>query len=232
MEKEEGLLKHEIKISLPLYKIVYAAFFVVVLSLVRGVVYTFEIGIALEAPMAILAASFCADTYTQEIISKRSEVQRLCPMKKRVYCIYRRIVIQEIFLLAVAVIGYGLFFLFQNPRTIVVEQSITENTMEMRSFLIYFAAIAVTLCFWGLLSNLLSCIFRNMWMGIAGCLMLWLITNSSFGDRYLGAWNLFSYTFRDVENSSDFSWICGKIVCICIGMIVVARLPKIIEKRG
>ena len=225
-------MKNEIKISLPLYKIVYAAFFVVVLSLVRGVVYTFEIGIALEAPMAILAASFCADTYTQEIISKRSEVQRLCPMKKRMYCIYRRIVIQEIFLLAVAVIGYGLFFLFQNPRTIVVEQSITENVTEMRSFLIYFAAIAVTLCFWGLLSNLLSCIFRNMWMGIAGCLMLWLITNSSFGDRYLGAWNLFSYTFRDVENSSDLSWIYGKIVCICIGMIVVAILPKIIEKRG
>ncbi|MDE7259002.1 MAG: hypothetical protein K2N77_07175 [Lachnospiraceae bacterium] len=225
-------MKHEIKISLPLYKIVYAAFFVVVLSLVRGVVYTFEIGIALEAPMAILAASFCADTYTQEIISKRSEVQRLCPMKKRVYCIYRRIVIQEIFLLAVAVIGYGLFFLFQNPRTIVAEQNITENATEMRSFLIYFAAIAVTLCFWGLLSNLLSCIFRNMWMGIAGCLMLWLITNSSFGDRYLGAWNLFSYTFRDVENSSDFSWICGKIVCICVGMIVVAILPEVIEKRG
>ncbi len=225
-------MKHEIKISLPLYKIVYAAFFVVVLSLVRGVVYTFEIGIALEAPMAILAASFCADTYTQEIISKRSEVQRLCPMKKRMYCIYRRIVIQEIFLLAVAVIGYGLFFLFQNPRTIVVEQNITENATEMQSFLIYFAAIAVTLCFWGLLSNLLSCIFRNMWMGIAGCLILWLITCSSFGDRYFGAWNLFSYTFRDVENSSDFSWICGKIVCICIGMTVVAILPKIIEKRG
>ena len=232
MEKEAGLLKHEIKISLPLYKIVYAAFFVVVLSLVRGVVYTFEIGIALEAPMAILAASFCADTYTQEIISKRSEVQRLCPMKKRMYCIYRRIVIQEIFLLAVAVIGYGLFLLFQNPRTIVVEENITGNATEMRSFLIYFAAIAVTLSFWGLLSNLLSCIFRNMWMGIAGCLMLWLITNSSFGDRYFGAWNLFSYTFRNVENSSDFSWICGKIVCICIGMIVVAILPEVIEKRG
>ena len=232
MEKEAGLLKHEIKISLPFYKIAFAIFFIVILSLVRGVVYTFEIGIALEAPMAILAASFCADTYTQEIISRRSEVQRLCPMKKRMYCIYRRIVIQEIFLLAAAVIGYGLFLLFQNPRTIVVEQNVTGNAMEIRSFLIYFAAIAVTLCFWGMLSNLLSCLFRNMWMGIGGCLILWLMTNSSYGDRYLGAWNLFSYTFRDVENSRDFSWVCGKVVCICIGMIVVAVLPKIIEKRG
>ena len=225
-------MKHEIKISLPFYKIAFAIFFIVILSLVRGVVYTFEIGIALEATMAILAASFCADTYTQEIISRRSEVQRLCPMKKRMYCIYRRIVIQEIFLLAAAVIGYGLFLLFQNPRTIVVEQNVTGNAMEIRSFFIYFAAIAVTLCFWGMLSNLLSCLFRNMWMGIGGCLILWLITNSSYGDRYLGAWNLFSYTFRDVENSRDFSWVCGKVVCICIGMIVVAVLPKIIEKRG
>lgn len=223
-------MKYEMKISLPFYKIAYAVFFAVMLSLVRGVTYSYEIGIALEAPMAILAASFCADTYTQEITSKRSEVQRLYPMKKRMYCIFRRLVIQEIFLLTVAVLGYGSFFLFQNPRTL----DIGRNTLENRiyPFFIYFAVIAVTLGFWGLLSNLLSCIFRNMWMGIGGCLILWLITNSSVGDRYLGVWNLFSYTFRDVENSSDFSWICGKIVSICIGMLAVAILPKIIEKRG
>ena len=223
-------MKSEIKISLPIYKIAYAAFFAVMLSLVRGVTYSFEIGIALEAPMAILAATFCADTYTQEITSKRSEIWRLCPMRKRIYSIYKRIVLQEIFLLSVAVIGYGLFFLFQNPRTLYTGQNILEN--EMYLFSTYVAAIAVTLGFWGILSNLLSCLFRNMWMGIGGCLILWLITNSSFGDRYLGAWNLFSYTFRDVENSGDFSWICGKVVCICIGMIVVAILPEIIKKRG
>ncbi len=229
MEKEAGLLKHEINISLPVQKQAYAVFFVVMLSLVRGVTYSFEVGIALEAPMAILAASFCADTYTQEIISKRSEIWRLYPMKKRMHCIYRRLVIQGIFLLTVSVIGYGLFFLFQKPRTFI-GHNISEN--EMYHFFIYLAVITVTLGFWGLLANLLSCIFQNMWMGIAGCLILWLITNSSVGDRYLGAWNIFSYTFRDVENSSDFSWICGKIVCICIGMIVVAALPGIIEKRG
>lgn len=180
--------------------------------------------------IAILAASFCADTYTQEIASKRSEIQRLCPMKKRIYFIYRRIVIQEIFLLSVAAIGYGLFFLFQNPRTVEIGRNVAEN--EIIQFLIYFASIAITLGFWGILSNLLSCLFRNMWIGIGGCLILLLITNSSFGDRYLGAWNIFSYTFRNIENSNNFSWIYGKIVCICIGIVLVAILPKIIEKRG
>lgn len=223
-------MRHEMKISLNFQKQAYAVFFVVILSLVRGVTYSDEIGVALEAPMAILAASFCADTYTQEIVSKRSEVQRLCPMKKRTCAVYRRIVIQELFLLFVSAVGYGLFFLFQNPR--IAQRGQNGSESEIGQFLVCFAAMAVTLGFWGLLSNLLSCLFRNMWMGIGGCLLLWLITNSSSGDRYFGAWNLFSYTFRKLENGSDFSWVCGKIVCIGIGIMTVAVLPKIIEKRG
>lgn len=230
MEKEAGILIHEIKIVLPFQKQACVVFFVVILSLVRGVTYSDEIGIALEAPMAILALIFCADTYTQEIVSKRSEIQRLCPMKKRIHSIYRRIVIQEIFLLSVAAVGYGLFFLFQNSRIDGMGQGGSES--EICQFLIYFAAIAVTLGFWGLLSNLLSCLFRNMWVGIGCGLLVWVITDSSIGNRYLGAWNLFSYTFRRLENSSDFSWICGKIICIFIGIMAVATLPKIIEKRG
>lgn len=221
---------YEMKISLPFQKQAYSLFFVVILSLVRGVTFADEIGIALEAPMAILAFTFCADTYTQEIASKRSEIQRLCPMKKRMHSIYRRMVIQEIFLSAVAAAGYGLFFLFQNPRINGMGQSGLES--EICQFFVYFAAIAVTLGFWGLLSNLISCLFRNMWVGIGGCLILWLITNSSIGDRHLGAWNLFSYTFRKLENINDFSWISGKIVCICIEIMAVVALPKIIEKRG
>lgn len=218
------------KISLTFQKQAYAVFYVVILSLVRGVTYSNEIGIALEAPMAFLAFTFCADTYTQEIAGKRSEIWRLYPMKKRMYAIYRRIVIQEMFLLAAAAASYGLFILFQNPFLNGLGQGSLES--EVCQFLVYFAAIAVTLAFWGLLSNLFACLFRNMWVGIGGCMVLWLLTNSSIGDKTLKAWNLFSYTFRELDNSSDFSWVCGKMVCICIGIIAVAVLPKIIEKRG
>ncbi|MCI8287609.1 MAG: hypothetical protein HFH89_08160 [Lachnospiraceae bacterium] len=220
----------EMKISLTFQKQAYAVFFVVILSLVRGVAYSNEIGIALETPMALLAFTFCADTYAQEIVSKRSEIWQLCPMKKRMHSIYRRIVIQEMFLLALTVIGYGLFFLFQNPYRNGMGQGSIEG--EIYQFFVYFAAIAVTLGFWGLLSTLFSCLFRNMWVGIGGCLLLWLITNSTIGDRIFGAWNLFSYTFRNAENNSDYSWICGKAVCVCIGILAAAALPEIIKKRG
>ena len=127
-------MTRDMKISLTFPKQAYAVFFALVLSLVRGVAYSNEIGIALEAPMAILAFTFCADTYTQEIVSRRSEIWRLCPMKKRIHCIYRRIAVQELFLLTVAAVSYGLFFLFQNPITYIMENG---SESEICRFRIY-----------------------------------------------------------------------------------------------
>lgn len=220
----------EIKLSLPLYKIAYSLFFVVILSIIRGVSFTYEIGIALEAPLAIMAAVFCADTYTQEIVSKRSEIERLYPMKNRVASMLKRMMIQEIYLLILAVAGYGMFYIFQRPFPPYASQSKVEYELIM--FIVYVAAIAVTLNFWGILSHTLSCLFRNIWAGTGCCFILWIMTNSAFGDRLLGKWNLFSYTFRNIENSRDFSWICGKTVCVILSMIMAAVIPAIIKKRG
>ena len=97
-------MKKEMKIVLPFYKIAYAVSFVVILSLIRGVVFTNEIGLSIEAPFAILTAVFCADTYVQEITSKRSEIHRLYPIRKRICSIMQRIMIQEVFLLLLPVL--------------------------------------------------------------------------------------------------------------------------------
>lgn len=219
-------MKKEMKIVLPVYKMVYAFAFVVILSLIRGVVFTNEIGLSIEAPFAILTAVFCADTYVQEITSKRSEVHRLYRIKKRIHSIMKRMMIQEIFLLLLAVLGYGLFFVFQKPITHPVTES------EILQFIVYFGAIVVTVFFWGILANTLSMLFRNMWMGIGSCLVIWVATNSTGGDKLFGAWNLFSYSFRDIENIADITWLYGKGLCICIGLILLLALPKIVRKRG
>ncbi len=220
-------MEKEIKICLPLYKLLYSVFFIAVLSVVRGVGFTFEIGIALEPMLAFLAAVFCADTYVQEIVSKRSEVERLYPMKSRMYSMYRRIGIQEIYLLVLSAAGYGMFLVVQRP------VSLYDTTAgEAGQFGVYMAAIAVTLVFWGMLSHTLSCLFRTMWAGIGGCLVLWIITNSLAGERILGKWNLFSYVFRNIRNGGDLSWICGKLVCALLCLTMAAMLPKIVRKRG
>ena len=219
-------MKKEMKIILPVYKMVYAFAFVVILSLIRGVVFTNEIGLSIEGPFAILIAVFCADTYVQEITSNRSEVQRLYQIKKRIYSIIQRLMIQGTFLLLLAVLGYGLFFAFQKT----VTHPVTES--EILQFIAYFLAIVVTIFFWGILVNTLSMLFRNMWMGIGSCLLIWVATNSSGADKFLGAWNVFSYSFRDIENATDITWLYGKGLFICIGLILLLSLPNVVRRIG
>ena len=50
-------MKKEMKIVLPFYKIAYAVSFVVILSVIRAVVFTYEIGLSIEPPFAILTLS-------------------------------------------------------------------------------------------------------------------------------------------------------------------------------
>lgn len=217
----------EIKISLPFYKIAYAFCFIVILSLVRGIAFTNEVGIALEPPAAILTAVFCADTYVQEIVSKRSEVWRLYPLKNRLAALCRRMAVQEIFLLLISVTGYGLFLLFQKPAPLYGAGQDTENEIGM--FLVYALAVFVTIHFWGMLSFTASCLFRNMWAGIGVSFILWVLTDSAAGEKYLGNWNVFSYTFRNIEDNADVSWVCGKMACIFLSIVMTMILPQMIR---
>lgn len=224
------MIMTESKISLPAYKLAYAFCFVVILSLIRGITFSYEIGVAMEAPMAILAMVFCADTYTQEITSKRSEIHHLYPMKRRLSSIGMRMVIQEIVLFVLSAVGYGMFYSFQPPQSLYNAGQSTQSELQM--FFIFLAAMAVTLCFWGILSNLLACLFRNMWVGIGCGIVLWLATNSTLGEKVLGNWNLFSYAFRNVMDSQDLGWLYGKALCLLLCVIMALLMPQIIKKRG
>ena len=220
----------ESKICLPAYKLAYSLCFVLILSLVWGISYSFEIGVAMEAPVSLLAVVFCSDTYTQEITSKRSEIQRLYPMKKRLASMGIRMILQEIVLFALSAIGYGMFYCFQHPQPLYDTGQSTESELQM--FFIFLAVMAVTLCFWGILSNFLACLFRNMWVSIGCGVMLWLAANSILGKKVLGNWNLFSYSFRNVMDSRDFGWLYGKTLCLILSVLMALLMPKIIRKRG
>ena len=198
--------------------------------LIRGVTYTQEIGPALESPMALLAAVFCADTYIQEILSGRYQIQRLYPLKNRLASMAKRLMIQEAFLLFLSAAGYGMYLLVQRPVLLNGEERGENSSVAI--FLIYLGAVFVSLLFWGLLSHVLSCLFRNMWAGIGSCLLLWTVTNSTVGDKWLGCWNLFSYSFRDLEDSGDLSWLWGKLLCVAASILLAYMLPKIVKKRG
>ena len=121
----------EVKICLSLYKIVYSTFFVSILCVVRGVSFTNEIGVALEPPLALLAAVFCADTYVQEIVSKRAEVERLYPVKNRTLSIIKRMMVQEGYLFLLAAASYGMYGIIQKPLSLYGTQIVIKDELKM-----------------------------------------------------------------------------------------------------
>lgn len=226
--RRQSIFFTEAKISFPIYKVIYSVFFTVILSIIRGVSFTNEIGGTLEPQMGILAAVFCADIYVQEVASGRWEINRLYPMKNRMGGIWRRMAVQETYLFFLGLAGYGLIYLLQNP----IPYWQGEWGKEILLFLIYIPAMAGTIIFWGMLSNVVACIFRNMWAGAGISLVLWIAVNSTYGDRIMGIWNPFSYTFRDIEDIGNLSWILGKILWLFGTILLGVVLKRLIKKRG
>lgn len=226
--KERSVFLTDAKISLSIYKVVYSAFFTVVLSIIRGVSFTNEIGGTLEPQMGLLAAVFCADTYAQEIACGRWEINRLYPLKNRMGFIWRRMAVQETYLFLLGIAGYGLIYFLQNP--ILYWQG--EWGKEILLFLMYVPAMAGTILLWGMMANVIACIFRNMWAGAGISIVLWIVVNSIYGDRIMGIWNPFSYTFRDIGDIGDLSWIWGKILWLFCTVLMARVLKCIIKKRG
>ncbi|MDO4273601.1 MAG: ABC transporter permease [Eubacteriales bacterium] len=217
-------MKTEIKICLPVYKIVYSVLFMILLSLVRGISFVHEIGIAMQVYVGLLALIFCADTYETEFQGHRFEVLALRPLAGRVKAIRRRLLIQFIYLCILSSVGYVCFY-WQSPQS-------DDSMNPLGLYGIYMAAAAVMVLFWGILSMTLVSVGHNLWTGIGIALLLWMALNSSWGDSALGKWNIFAFTYRDVTDMGNYSWLLGTGIALLLSVIMAAAIPWTIKKRG
>ena len=218
-------MKKDLKISLPLYKVIYSLVFAIILSLIRGVIYVDEIGVAMEPALAMLTIVFCSDTYLMEVQNRRGEVFHLYEKKRKMAVILRRLTVQILYLIAVSILGYGLFLLFQKP--------ITLSTVSPTAiFGMYMIAVTGTVVFWSVASMTICNLWRNVWAGIGSTLVLWLLLNSQVGNSILGKWNIFSYMFCPVDQMSSFSWMYGTVASVIVALILVGLIPTILKKRG
>ena len=223
MEQEAGLLKKEIKICLPLYKIIYSVCFILILSFVRGIETVNEIGAMIQAPAALLAVVFCAATYLTEVQNHRGEIFHLYEIKRKRKVILRRLFAENLYLFGISLIGYGLFYR-QSPVVLY-------GTSQTGLFFLFALSIMGCLLFWSVLSMTICNLWRNMWAGIGTTLILWILFSSQFGDELFGKWNVFSYTFRSV-NVSDLSWLWGELLSVVLALIMILLIPVILKKRG
>ncbi len=218
-------MKKELKICMPLYKIVYSLTFIFILSIIRGIAYIDEIGTAMEPAIAILAAVFCADIYLMERQGRRWEVFTLFELKSKVKAINRRLFIQILYLIGISTIGYGSFYIIQKPILI-------GDTSQVTNFAMFVIAISGTVLFWGTLAMTISNLAGNMWVGIGVTLLISLEQSSKAGDELWGKWNVFSYMFRKIDEFNNWEWMCGKTVSLVLCAVMIAAIPLILKKRG
>lgn len=217
-------MKQEMKIELPLYKIAYSAVYTVILCLIRGIAVTEEIGAALDANMGLLAIVFCAETWVMERSGKRWEIFALYPPKNKNRAVFRRFFLQLAYLWPLSYLCY-FFFFWQKPANLTGQPF-------WQQYGCYFVAITVTLLFWGALSVTASCLFQNQWAGIGSALVVWMLCNSTFGEKTLGNLNIFAYSFRDLQRTADYGWLWGKAAGVVLTALMLAVLPGILKKRG
>lgn len=217
----------DIKICLPLYKIGYSIIFAVLLSLVRGIFSVSEIGAAMDTNIALLAIVFCSNTYEIEYQEKRWELFRLFSVGSKGKAIKRRMGIQVIYLCLLAYAGYG-FFYWQKPREIIPGSSGLLYGM-------YVIAVTVTIMFWGMVSQTAVNVTHSLWSGIGISVILWLCMSSQAGERLLGNFNVFAFSFRKTDNIGimyDLGWLWGKGAALFTAVLLVFLIPVILKREN
>lgn len=221
--EEKKVMKNEIKIMLPLYKIIYPILFVCFLAIFRGIADTKEIGVTLDPMLAALSVVFMADTYLIEKREQRWEIFALYAFDKKKTMMYKRVFVQFLYLLLLAAIGYFLFFI-QKPSA-----GIWEN--EIKMYLEYLLAASISIFLWGTMAIIVANLFRNIWCGIGISFIVWLLLNSTFGDDLFGRYNVFSYVFRSYEQGGT-DWIPGKVIGFVLAILMMfVLLPQTMKRR-
>lgn len=217
-------MKQNLKICLPGYKILYSCLYIVLLSIVKGIAYTEEIGAAIDSSMALLAMVFCAETYCMEQSGQRWEIFTLYELKRKKRMVCERLLIQVVFLWSLACAGYFCFF-WQRP--------IDRGTVSfVRLYGGYVIAMTVTVLFWGLLSMTISNLAGNQWVGIGVCTLLWLAMTSKAGQELLGDFNIFAYGTQGLDDiGREWNWLAGKAAGLLGTVALVGIIPFSLKER-
>lgn len=215
-------MRHNIKIALTGVKVCYSVSFMIILALIRGVSYPEEIGMAMDANVALLAIIFCSDVYYQEISDNRWEVFNLLPRRNRFQTICQRLLLQVIYLGILSGLNYWVFY---------VHFITHRSEVNMLPYLTAVLACSASILFFGTLSFTLVNVFKNLWGGIGGTFLIWITLNSTIGKRIPDCINVFAYgNSQDLEVRTD--WITGKLVAVIASIILIYCNRKLLVWKG
>ena len=108
-------MRYELKITLPIYKIVYSIAFMVIIVLVSPINSFSGIITAVEPNVALLAGVFMADNYYKEYVGERVAVFYRYPIRKKYISMLVRTLLSWLYLLILVAVFYWGFVWWYRP---------------------------------------------------------------------------------------------------------------------
>ena len=145
--------------------------FMVIIILVRPISSYSEISV-FESSVALLAGVVMADNYYMEYMNDRISTYYLFPFKKKCTSLLKRIVISQVYLIALIAVFYWGFVLLYHPT----------NYSGVSIAVLYIqcvCACAANMFFMGILCFTATNLLRNIGIGIGCVFLLWLFLTSS-----------------------------------------------------
>lgn len=224
-------MKYEIKITLPVYKIVYSFLFAIIIILVRPIQSTTEIIVTLETYMALLSGIFLADTYYQEFTGGRIACYYRYGIRKKIASVMKRNVIAISYLLVLTTLTYWGFILWYHPIHI-------SAASELRLYGNAITASLASIIFMSSFGFTLTNLAQNMGAGISGTLILWMIMTSSVIKYLPKCFRLFLFNSAVTKDGTLIPYYPSRglyaavgIVLFGINVFLIQRQPKQ-KKKG
>lgn len=169
-------MKYELKITLPIYKVLYSVVFMVLIILVRPVNSFSGIINALEPNVALLAGVFMADNYYKEYAGERIAVFYRYPVRKKYGSMLKRIFISWFYLLLLVAVCYWGFVWLYKPTNF---SQLSEAKMYSDTLM----ACAASMFFTGAFSFTITNMVQKTGFGIGAAFLLWLVFTSTMAER-------------------------------------------------
>lgn len=185
-------MKYDLKISLPLHKVLYAFVFMVIIVIVRQISSRSEIIAAMEPNIALLSAIFMADNYYKEFINEGIQVFYRYPAKFKYLSLIRRSFFSWCYLMLLSIITYWGFIYVYHPINYI-------PLSEISMFVDTLIACAVSSLFMGMLSFTITNFTQNLGIGIGITILAWGCLNSSISEFLPKCFQLFGLQVSDPQ---------------------------------
>lgn len=165
-------MKLDIKISLPLYKILLGLSFVIIIVFIRGISSLSEIVSAIEPNMALLAGIFMADNYYIEYRNNSIQIFYRFPLSNKFISVISRFFYNWIYLLFLIVLAYGGYMYIY--RTINYA-SISKTVLFVNTIIVS----GISALFMGSLAFTITNFTQKIWAGVSITILIWGCLNSN-----------------------------------------------------